>query len=199
MGGTRFDRSLTSLCWCCCFLWLDVDVVVNPVVVGGLRWAWQGVTGLWQVDVTVDIDNDFLLFWVCCCQRPQMGGTRCDRSVTSQRPWNYQWEPNLDAQPDRQKKTIYVFFLFDFMLEAGDYYYTDPRGSKKCVCLPKQKKRKEGGRKWRKGTQGSTVTTIVTTIINPLSTAITIGIHPHRLHQHQWVPHNHHNPHHLNQ
>ena len=21
MGGTRFDRSLTSLCWCCCFLW----------------------------------------------------------------------------------------------------------------------------------------------------------------------------------
>ena len=31
-------------------------------------------------------------------KRDRLGGTSCDRFVTGRRPWNYQPEPNLDAQ-----------------------------------------------------------------------------------------------------
>ena len=75
------------------------------------------VTGFWQEFPNIIvykwnklihdkwIINKMNLRWLLWQERHGLGGTVlcCDRFLTTQRPWNYQSEPNLDAQSDRYK------------------------------------------------------------------------------------------------
>ena len=89
-------------------------LILLPVVGGGLRWAWKGVTGLWQVDVVVDIDNDFFVVFGLLLSTASDGRDKvrqvCDKSETLE--LSVRAKPRRPTRQTEENNLCFLSFLF---------------------------------------------------------------------------------------